>query len=126
MKAFKRSVIAAFLVLSGACATVPADSFPDPGHVLVTVTDQNNAAVSGATIQLIISPSGLVWRSAVTDGSGKAGPGETDGGVLPGDYNANILPPTGYAIASAQTNPLAITVQSNKTINLSYKLTKGP
>lgn len=122
----RRAAIVALVVGGTACEASNIDKFPDPGHVLATVTDQNNAAVSGATIQLLVLQDGLVWRSATTDGFGKAGPGETDGGVLPGDYNAKIVAPTGYTVPSTQTNPIAITVQSNKTINLSYKLTKSP
>ena len=126
----KRAAITALVLISAACEPSTIDKFPDPGHVLATVTDQNNAAVPGATVQLFFQlnypQDGTLWRSAVTDGFGKAAPGETDGGVLPGDYNAKIVAPTGYSVPSTQTNPIAITVQSNKTINLSYKLTKSP
>jgi len=130
IRARKIAAIAGVILCSGACATMPSDAFPDPGHVLATVTDQNNAPVPGANVQLFFQlnypQDGTMWRSAVTDGSGKAAPGETDGGVLPGDYYVKVVPPTGYTVPSTQTNPIAISLQSNKTISLSYKLTKTP
>ena len=109
-----------------ACESSTIDKFPDPGHVFVTVTDQNNEPVEGATIALILPDNSLVWRSAVTDATGHAGPGESDGGVLPGNYNAKITPPSGYIVPGTQQNPIPITVQSNKSVSLSHKLTKNP
>ncbi len=122
----RRSAVAVFVLILSACQVSDIDKFPDPGHVLAHVSDQNNAAVAGATVNLLIPASNFVWRGATTDGSGNAGPGEIDGGILPGDYNAVVVPPAGYSVPSTQTLPVPIIVQSNKTINLSFKLTKGP
>ncbi len=107
-----------------ACQVSNIDKFPDPGHVTAHVSDQNGAAVAGATVNLLIPGSVFIWRGAVTDGSGNASPGETDGGIIPGDYNATVAAPAGYSIPSTQTLPVPITVRSNKTINLSFKLSK--
>ena len=113
--------------LSTSCnGPVNPDKFPDPGHVIATVTDQNNAAVTGANVQLLFPENGFVWRSALTDANGKGEPGQADGGVLPGSYNANVVAPTGYTVATTQQNPIPIAVQSNKTVTLSFKLTKAP
>lgn len=116
-------VIAAAFV---ACQASNIDKFPDPGHVVVHVNDQNSAPVSGATIDLVFPDNGFVWRSAVTDASGNASPGAGDGGVLPGNYNVRITPPTGYHLAAGASNSVPITVQSNKQVSLSIQLLTGP
>jgi hypothetical protein len=107
-----------------ACEAVNVDKFPDPGHVVAHVVDQNSAPVAGANVQLLIPETMLPWRSGVSDVAGNATPGEEDGGVLPGDYLANIVPPQGLVLSATQPNPIAITVESNKTLNITFRLSR--
>ena len=127
--AVRASLVAIIGIVAVGCnvsGDLLADSFPDSGHVNAHVSDQNNAPVSGAVIDLLLATTTLSWRSATTDASGNASPGDVEGGILPGDYDARVSPPTGYTVASSQQNPVRITVQSNKTVNLNFKLTKAP
>ncbi len=124
MSRLRLTAITASLFAFAGCQAVNVDKFPDSGHVLVHVSDQNAAAVVRATVNLLIPGSNLIWRGATTDASGNAGPGESDGGIIPGNYNATVIAPSGYSVPSTQTLPVAITVESNKTINLSFKLSK--
>ena len=116
-------VAAAALALGG-CEAANVDKFPDPGHVIAHVVDQSGAPVSGANIQLLIPGTALPWRSAITDATGTAEPGAADGGVLPGDYLANIVPPPGLNLSQTQQNPISITIESNKTVNVTFTLSK--
>jgi hypothetical protein len=63
-------------------------------------------------------------RSAISDVTGSATPGDEDGGVLPGDYLANIVPPPGLVLSATQPNPVPITVESNKTVSLTFTLSR--
>lgn len=118
--------MACVAALVGACQPSTVDKFPDPGQVVVSVKDQNARAVAGATVDLLIPDNTLVWRSAVTDASGNASPGATDGGVLPGNYNVRVTPPSGYHLVTGASNSVAITVQSNKQVSLSIQIVAGP
>ena len=113
-------------VVLGACQSSTVDKFPDPGQVVVTVVDQNTAHVAGVTVDLLLPDNGFVWRSAVTDASGVASPGAPDGGVLPGNYNVRVTPPSGYHIASGSPNSVPITVSSNKQVSLTIPIVSDP
>jgi hypothetical protein len=123
MNEFKILFAAASLAFTG-CEPANVDKFPDPGHVVAHVVDQASAPVPGANVQLLIPGTSIPWRSAISDVSGNAMPGEADGGVLPGDYLANIVPPPGLVISATQSNPVAITIESNKTVNLTFSLSR--
>jgi hypothetical protein len=116
-------LVAASLALAG-CQPANVDKFPDPGHVIAHVVDQTSAPVAGANVQLLIPGTTLAWRSAISDATGNAVPGQEDGGVLPGDYLANIVPPQGLVLSATQPNPVAITIESNKTINVTFQLSR--
>jgi len=123
MSHFKFLFAATLLAFSG-CQPTNVDKFPDTGHVVAHVVDQSGAPVSGANVQLLIPGTSLAWRSAITDATGTATPGAEDGGVLPGDYLANIVPPTGMDVSATQQNLISITIESNKTITLTFTLSK--
>ena len=123
MTRFHAIAFAAALALGG-CQAANVDRFPDSGHVIAHVVDQGSAPVSGANIQLLIPGTALPWRSAITDATGTAEPGAEDGGVLPGDYLANIVPPPGLNVSQTQQNPISVTIESNKTVNITFNLSR--
>lgn len=98
------------------CGGGPADpdKFPDPGQIVVHVADSSGKPVSNVLVELRTPDLGLVWRSGSTDAGGRVEIGQSQGGVLPGDYAVTIKLPTGYALAPGQAASTPVTIKSNQ------------
>lgn len=88
------------------------------GTVAVQVVDEQGARVAGALL-VFRSADGLVTRGA----SSASGPAFATS-VAPGTLVVGVRPPTGYAIAPAQVNPVTATVAPGQTTQLTLVLAK--
>ncbi len=108
-------VTAVSLSLAGCAGLLDLGKFPDPGRVVVLTTSPAGTPVKGVFCALNTPDLLLVWRSGVTGGTGQVEIGQSDGGVLPGDYVLIVKPPNGYSLAPGQANNVPVEVRSRET-----------
>ncbi len=105
-----------FLVEEGGAPPPPPP--PQNGTVHLTVSGLAQGATSGGTAQLTRTDiSGQTPTSVLIPGSGSA-----DVQVPAGTYNVSYNAPTGYQLASGQTNPRSITVAAGGTTNTTFQV----
>ena len=114
--------VAASIVGCGGGPTNP-DKFPDPGHIVIHVADSLGKPVPNVLVELRTPDLGLVWRSGSTALGGRVEIGQSQGGVLPGDYAVTIKLPTGYALGPGQAASTPVTIKSNQQTDVVVTLT---
>ena len=122
---FARSVaVAGSLVFAAACNDTTGTSYP-LGTVTVTVTDTNNAPVSGVEFDLMLPDKLTTWRTLVTGSDGKGTFGLEDGGqVLVQNYLVLFPSQVQWSLEPGEANYKPVTAVENQTVNVNFKLQK--
>lgn len=103
---------------SGCRSTEPVD-FSATGTLFVNVVDQNNAAVSGATVTLDMTGSGTVKQTRTTSGSGQAA-----WELVPaGTHSVYVDTPVGYT-GGGQANAVDVTIVKGQNTTQKVTLNK--
>jgi hypothetical protein len=133
IKMNRRTILkrSAFLFLAtavlGGCSIDTTAEPEDVGRVIVTITDENNAPVSGILVDLFLPNNAISpFAAATTNASGTAEFGASAGGVTPQSYIVRVISLTTYDIAANETNNKPVTVVANQTATVTFKLTKRP
>jgi hypothetical protein len=116
--------LAGSLVFAASCNDTTGTNYAT-GVLTVTVTDTDNALVSGVGLNLMLPDKATTWRLAVTGSDGKATFGTEDGGmVLVQDYLVFFPPQTQWILAPGETNYKPVTAVKNQTVNVNFKVQK--
>jgi len=102
------------LIVQGCGGNPDVGRFPDPGHVTVQVRDTLDRPVPGVLCELKTPDLALVWRSGTTGADGRVSIGQSEGGVLPGEYALTVAPPAGYSLGPAQSVATRVIVRSDE------------
>lgn len=121
-----RNFAAAGLMLFGgaACNDTSGTNYVT-GVVTVTVTDTNNAPVSGVQFNLMLPDNATTWRTIVTGSDGKGTFGSEDGGVVLAQAYLVVFPSqVQWNLAPGETNNKPVTAVGNQTVNVNFKIQK--
>ena len=119
----RRAVIgvAAMLAL-GACTDFSTTPDVPVGRVTVSVTDQNNAPVSGLLVQLLRPDRVTIWRSLTTNNSGSGEFDPANGGVIPQSYIVRLQLGNDWLLNEGETNDKPVTVVVGETHPITFKV----
>ncbi|MGH7484937.1 MAG: hypothetical protein ACREMY_04920 [bacterium] len=99
------------------------------GKVSAQILDPNDAGVQGADADLykVVDGGGLLWRASLTNSAGIAVFGESDGGVVTGDYYVHVSFINGYKLADGETNDKVVTVkEGDDDVVTFHAIASGP
>jgi hypothetical protein len=105
-------------VSHGATTTVSFAVVQATGTLRITVTGLGSASTGGSAQ---ITRTDITGQSPVTVNV-PAG-GTVDTSVVPGTYQVNYTPPTGFVLAGGSSNPQTATVTANQTAAVTYSVT---
>ncbi|MEP7281746.1 MAG: carboxypeptidase-like regulatory domain-containing protein [Rubrivivax sp.] len=105
-------------LMSGCGGNADVGKFPDPGHVVVQVRDTSDRPVGNVLVELKLPDASLTWRSGTTGADGRVEIGQSEGGVLPGDYLLTVQLPAGYTLGPAQPASTPLTVKERQRVDV--------
>lgn len=113
----------AFGVLLGLAGCSLTESYP-LGNLSARVIDDNNAGVQGALLDLYKIEGGfpIHWRATASSADGTGVFGESDGGVIEGQYFIRVRFTTPHALAAGESNDRPVTVREGEDIVVTFRV----
>ena len=110
------SAVFGLLACNDVAATVPV------GKLSVQVVDANNGGIQGVAADLyrVVDGETILWRAGSTNSNGIAVFGESEGGVLAGDYTIHITFSTFHQLAPGETNDRPVTVNGGDDLTVTF------
>jgi 5-hydroxyisourate hydrolase-like protein (transthyretin family) len=115
-------VVAAFAAICAPLACSDSTSAPPVGKVSVHVVDANGGGVSLVAVDLykVVGSETTLWRGAYTGSTGVAVFGETNGGIVEGDYLLHVTFVTNFHLADGETNDKPVTVHGGDDLVVTF------
>lgn len=94
------------------------------GRLTAKVVDANNAGVQGILLDLYKVEGGrsILWRASITSSDGTGEFGQSNGGVLAGDYFIRVKFVTQHQLAPGESNDRPVTVNEGDNIVLTFRV----
>lgn len=124
MSHFRRfQSLLAFGLLLGSVGCSLTENYP-LGNLSVRVLDANNAGVQGALLDLYKIENGfpIHWRATSSSTDGTAVFGESDGGVIEGQYFVRVRFTTAHELAPGESNDRPVTVREGDDIVITFRV----
>jgi hypothetical protein len=110
------AAVLGFLGCSDVAGTLPV------GKLSAQVVDANNAGVQGVAADLykVVDGNAILWRAGSTSSDGIAVFGESEGGVIAGEYYIHITFSTFHQLAPGETNDRPVTVNGGDGLTITF------
>jgi hypothetical protein len=123
MRVSRLLIAAAFAAVATSSACNESTSTAPVGKLSVQVVDADGVGVRLAAVDLYKGVGGdaILWRAARTDINGIAVFGESDGGLVEGDYLIHVSFSTNFHLASSEANDKPVTVHGGDDLLVTFQ-----
>jgi hypothetical protein len=110
------AAVLGILACNDVAATLPV------GKLSAQVVGANNAGIQGVAADLyrVVDGGAILWRAGSTSSDGIAVFGESEGGVIAGDYYIHITFSTFHQLAPGETNDRPVTVNAGDDLTVTF------